>query len=346
MALRVRRPLAVWLIGERGRDASLPEDGTLSLWTVAGHKRLHFEVPSHFRDRLARAVRVNSLTIIADPADALILRWDDGDDDEDDNQGNDDGGTGEDEGGGAAYRVRAGRPLRAWLTVTVEVPGPAGRALIGIDRGAVNALVAVDSEDRVLFLSGREHQSRNERTRQVRRRVRRKLAEHKAHKKDTRAARRLLKRLSQKLRDRTRTFARQAAAALCEWAPPGAAFVLEDLRLPARQPARREQVRGRLSGWFHGLLGRCIQDKAQERGIPLTAVHPAFTSRNCSRCGARSRRRRHRFVCPECGHAEHADVNAARNIRNAVDNLGDAAGNIRNAAPAQTGTGWPLEDGP
>lgn len=156
-----------------------------------------------------------------------------------------------------------------------------------------------------------------------------------------------MKRLSQKLRDRTRTFARQAAAALCRWAPPGAAFVLEDLRLPARQPARREQAEGRLTGWFHGLLGRCIEEKAQERGIPLTAVHPAFTSRNCSRCGARGRRRRHRFVCPECGHAEHADVNAARNIRNAVDNLGDAAGNIRNGAPAQAGpwkTGLDLSD--
>jgi len=130
--------------------------------------------------------------------------------------------------------------------------------------------------------------------------------------------------------------------------------VLEDLRLPARQPARREQTEGRLTGWFHGLLGRCIQDKAQERGIPLVAVHPAFTSLNCSRCGARGRRRRHGFVCPGCGHAEHADVNAARNIRNAAGNLGAAAGslgntarNLRNAAPAQDGrrkTGLNLSD--
>jgi len=42
-----------------------------------------------------------------------------------------------------------------------------------------------------------------------------------------------------------------------------------------------------------------------------------LTSQRCSACGqvdARSRQSQARFVCTACGHAAHADVNAARNI--------------------------------
>ena len=49
----------------------------------------------------------------------------------------------------------------------------------------------------------------------------------------------------------------------------------------------------------------------------VIAVHPAYTSLTCHECGvadAASRRGR-RFECVACGHADHADVNAARNIR-------------------------------
>ena len=49
----------------------------------------------------------------------------------------------------------------------------------------------------------------------------------------------------------------------------------------------------------------------------VIAVHPAHTSLTFHECGvadAGSRRGR-KFECVACGHAEHADVNAARNIR-------------------------------
>jgi putative transposase len=44
---------------------------------------------------------------------------------------------------------------------------------------------------------------------------------------------------------------------------------------------------------------------------------PAFTSQRCSACGhvdAKSRESQARFACTACGIADHADVNAARNI--------------------------------
>jgi transposase len=46
-------------------------------------------------------------------------------------------------------------------------------------------------------------------------------------------------------------------------------------------------------------------------------VDPAYTSQTCSRCGHLSKANRPNqatFWCTSCGFAEHADVNAGRNI--------------------------------
>ena len=50
----------------------------------------------------------------------------------------------------------------------------------------------------------------------------------------------------------------------------------------------------------------------------LIAVDPRHTSQTCAARGeahAASRRSRASFECVACGHADHADLNAARNIR-------------------------------
>ena len=50
----------------------------------------------------------------------------------------------------------------------------------------------------------------------------------------------------------------------------------------------------------------------------LVAVDPRHTSQTCAVCGqihAASRRSQASFECVACGHADHADLNAARNIR-------------------------------
>ncbi|MFF5211458.1 zinc ribbon domain-containing protein, partial [Streptosporangium sp. NPDC000396] len=57
-------------------------------------------------------------------------------------------------------------------------------------------------------------------------------------------------------------------------------------------------------------------------------VNPANTSRTCSRCGhcaAENRVSQAVFRCTACGHAAHADVNAARNILRAGLALRQAA---------------------
>jgi putative transposase len=75
-------------------------------------------------------------------------------------------------------------------------------------------------------------------------------------------------------------------------------------------------LRRRLSQWQHGAIRRAVANKAELAGLAIAEVNPAYTSQNCSRCGLRGKRYRHTFTCPSCGHTQHADVNAAVNIRN------------------------------
>src|SRR2546430_2710674 len=59
-----RRARALFLIGERGRDADFRKDGTLSIWTVGGRKHLPYSIPEDFKPMFARAKELDSLTVI------------------------------------------------------------------------------------------------------------------------------------------------------------------------------------------------------------------------------------------------------------------------------------------
>src|SRR5437867_6454483 len=61
---RFLRPTALFLIGERGRDARFCDDGTLSIWTVAGRKRIAYTVPDAFKQTLSEAAEIDSMTVV------------------------------------------------------------------------------------------------------------------------------------------------------------------------------------------------------------------------------------------------------------------------------------------
>ena len=68
------------------------------------------------------------------------------------------------------------------------------------------------------------------------------------------------------------------------------------------------------AGWsqfFHILSG-----KAAEAGREVIPVPPQYTSQRCHACGhiCRENRNNEMFKCVSCGHEDHADVNAAKNI--------------------------------
>lgn len=66
-----------------------------------------------------------------------------------------------------------------------------------------------------------------------------------------------------------------------------------------------------------GQIRQMLTYKADWYGSSLVAVPPAYTSQTCSVCGhvhKDNRRSQSDFCCLACGHAENADVNAAKNI--------------------------------
>lgn len=68
-------------------------------------------------------------------------------------------------------------------------------------------------------------------------------------------------------------------------------------------------------GW--GGIETALAYKLEERGGTLIKVNPAFTSQECSACGAvdkASRESQSRFACRHCGFTGNADTNAALNI--------------------------------
>jgi putative transposase len=66
-----------------------------------------------------------------------------------------------------------------------------------------------------------------------------------------------------------------------------------------------------------GEFRRQLQYKTAWRGGEVIAVPPAYTSRTCRCCGhqaAENRTTQSVFRCVACGHEEHADTHAAKNI--------------------------------
>jgi putative transposase len=111
-------------------------------------------------------------------------------------------------------------------------------------------------------------------------------------------------------------------------------IVVENLRVPqmSRRPKPRPNGKGGFdpngarakaglnrsiadAGW--GMLCSMLVYKAEDAGRELIAVDPRHTSTRCACCGhteSENRVSQAVFRCRRCGHRDHADVNAARNI--------------------------------
>lgn len=57
--------------------------------------------------------------------------------------------------------------------------------------------------------------------------------------------------------------------------------------------------------------------KAKSLGKNISFIDPRYTSQkcNCCECIDKKNRIREKFECISCGHSDHADLNAAKNIR-------------------------------
>ena len=87
--------------------------------------------------------------------------------------------------------------------------------------------------------------------------------------------------------------------------------------------APKALTRARKSGLNRSILDQgwamwagMVEYKMQWRGGRLIKVPAAYTSQRCASCGHThaDNRKSEKFKCLECGHEEHADINAAKNI--------------------------------
>ncbi len=195
-----------------------------------------------------------------------------------------------------------------YLFTTCDVPDeipfdPDG--FLGVDLGIAN--IATDSDGEMY--SGSEINN----VRHRHRRVRRKLQQ-----KSTLGTHRRLKKLAGKehrfARHINHTISKRIVA---KAQGTGQGIALEDLGGIRDRVTVRKSQRATLHSWSFYQLRQFVEYKAQRRGVPVIYVDPRNTSRECSQCGyidKANRKTQETFSCTSCGHAAHADVNAAINI--------------------------------
>lgn len=102
-----------------------------------------------------------------------------------------------------------------------------------------------------------------------------------------------------------------------------AVVVLEDLKVQNMTKSGHSRSKTGLNksildqGW--GLFRQMVGYKQDWLGGMLISTNSAYTSQTCSKCGyvdTGNRPTQSVFKCLKCGHTEHADSNASKNIRN------------------------------
>lgn len=177
---------------------------------------------------------------------------------------------------------------------------------LGVDLGIAN--IAVDSDG--AFHQGKTMKAVRYRHRQLRRKL---------QAKQSRSAKRKLKRLSGKeqrfAKDVNHVISKQIVQTAHD---TGRGIALEDLtHIRERATARRSQ-RAILHSWSFAQLRAFITYKAKLIGVPVAAVDPRNTSRQCPACGhvdKANRKTQDAFLCTSCGLVGRADYFAALNIK-------------------------------
>ena len=81
--------------------------------------------------------------------------------------------------------------------------------------------------------------------------------------------------------------------------------------------SRKKGLNRAISDASWGDLGLKIEYLAAKQGKIVIKVNPKHSSQECRSCGHidKSNRDREKFICVECGYHEHADIGAAKTIR-------------------------------
>src|SRR5260221_9537443 len=195
-----------------------------------------------------------------------------------------------------------------YLLATCEIDDPSPDEIdgwLGIDRGVVN--VATDSDGNIY--TGQRVEQRRKRYAKQR---------HDLQKTNTKSSKRRIKKTGDKQarfqKDVNHCIAKELVLR-AKRTKQGIA--LEDLRGINLRTRVRRGTRAERGNWSFDQLGQFIQYKAALYGVQYSEVDPRYTSQRCAACGhteKANRRSQAEFLCCACGHAAHADVNAAINV--------------------------------
>ena len=226
------------------------------------------------------------------------------------------------------------------------------RPAVGIDRGVATTL-ALSTGEMVSVPASLEQ------IEAAKRRAQRVLSRRKRRSKRYGLQRRRIARLQARAGRVRRDFHHRAALDI---AKRFGVAVLEDLRIKnmtasasgtVAEPGRLVRQKAGLNrsilkqGW--GAFELILAYKMEERGGRVVKVDPAYSSQTCAACGvvdARSRESQARFQCVACGHADHADTNAAKVIRRRNTALLDVEGLHQRPCEASTGRGLTISENP
>jgi putative transposase len=189
------------------------------------------------------------------------------------------------------------------FTFTKEAPKRLEvKNVLGIDRGIKNIVATSDGT----VVSGKKLNG-----------VRRKRLYQKRglQAKGTRSAKRLFQALSGK----EKRFSLQQANVVVNslLAKDYDTYVLEDLTNIRERCKGDKEKNKHMSDWTFSVLQFVLEYKCQALGKRVVYVSPAYTSQECHKCGhvEAANRRGSKFLCKKCGNRDHADLNAAKNIR-------------------------------
>jgi putative transposase len=267
---------ALFLVGVRGRDADFRADGTLSIWTVGGRKRLSYTIVEAHRALFDAAKEIDSVTVIE--RDGHLIG-------------------------------------RVALTLDApEAKGVAPVGIDLNETNALVAVDADGRELFISGLATKVRNRRTmQATKRVQRKLATRKAEKRDTRSTRRVLQRLNGRRSRRTRDTARVTAKTLVGWAPTDAV--LVFEDLQMARPEKGLTWGVALRRRLSLWQHAAIRRAVTSKAEMAGLAIAYVNPAYTSQDCAACGRRGVRRRHTFTCPHCGHTAHADHNAAVNIR-------------------------------
>ncbi len=188
------------------------------------------------------------------------------------------------------------------LIYKVETTDQSGNRVVGIDRGLYNLATTSD---------GKIFHSKSFVAVKRRRQFQRKQLQQKG----TKSAKRKLKQLSGKEKRFMLDINHKITKSLANDKSVGV-YAIEKLTGIRNTPAKKK-TRSWLNNWSFYQFEELLKYKCEYNHIIVEYVDPRYTSQKCNRCKTIDKTARNKsiYICKHCGYTQHADINAAMNIR-------------------------------